>query len=54
MVCLQPLLMRLVEAHLTFNLAKCEFAKATVRYLGHGEMHPIQAKILDIQRFPPP
>ena len=31
----------LAEAHLTVNLAKCEFAKATVTYLGrqvgHGE-----------------
>ncbi len=28
------LLRRLVEAYLTVNLVKCEFAKATVRYLG--------------------
>lgn len=53
LVCLHPL-MHLAEVHLTVNLAKCEFAKATVRYLGHGEMRPIQAKTLDIQRFPPP
>ena len=26
---------RLVKAHLTINLAKCAFAKATVTYLGH-------------------
>jgi len=27
-------MMRLAEASLTFNFAKCEFAKGTVRYLG--------------------
>ncbi len=40
---------RLVEAHLTVNLAKCEFAKATVVYLGrevgHGSVCPLQEKV---------
>nr|XP_055071458.1 uncharacterized protein LOC129451930 [Misgurnus anguillicaudatus] len=58
LVRLRALLTRLAEAHLTVNLAKCEFAKATVRYLGkevgQGEVRPIQAKIVAIQNFPPP
>lgn len=49
---------RLVWARLTINLAKCEFAKATVTYLGkvvgQGEVRPINAKVLAIQEFPIP
>ncbi|KAL1279304.1 hypothetical protein QQF64_025977 [Cirrhinus molitorella] len=55
---LRALLTRLVEACLTVNLAKCEFAKATVRYLGkevgQGKVRPVLAKVLAIQQFPPP
>lgn len=40
---------RLAEANLTVNLAKCDFAKATVTYLGkvvgQGEVRPVQAKV---------
>lgn len=53
MVRLCTLLMCLAEACLTVNLAKCEFNKATVIYLGkevgQGEVHSIQANILPIQ-----
>lgn len=49
---------RLVWARLTINLAKCEFAKAIVTYLGkvvgQGEVRPINAKVLAIQEFPIP
>lgn len=40
------------------NLAKCEFAKAIVTYLGkvvgQGQVRPVQAKIMAVQQFPPP
>ncbi|KAI3352072.1 hypothetical protein L3Q82_020890 [Scortum barcoo] len=40
---------RLAEAHLTVNLAKCEFARATVTYLGRvvgqGQVCPVDAKV---------
>ena len=40
---------RLAGAHLTVNLAKCEFAKATVTYLGRvvgqGQVRPVDAKV---------
>ena len=49
---------RLRDANLTVNLAKCEFAKATVTYLGkvvgQGQVRPIQAKISAIQNYPVP
>lgn len=49
---------RLLEAHLTLNLAKCEFAKARVTYLGklvgQGQVRPVQAKIEAILDFPQP
>nr|XP_055062771.1 uncharacterized protein LOC129445823 [Misgurnus anguillicaudatus]XP_055062772.1 uncharacterized protein LOC129445823 [Misgurnus anguillicaudatus] len=58
LVRLRALLTRLTEACLTVNLAKCEFAKATVRYLGkevgQGKVRPVQAKVLAIQQFPSP
>ncbi|KAG1926184.1 gag-pol fusion protein [Pimephales promelas] len=58
LVRLRALLTRLIEACLTVNLAKCEFAKATVRYLGkevgQGKVRPLQAKVLAIQQFPSP
>nr|XP_033964458.1 uncharacterized protein LOC117465610 [Pseudochaenichthys georgianus] len=49
---------RLAWACLTVNLAKCEFAKATVTYLGkvvgQGQVKPVRAKVLAIDRFPVP
>lgn len=55
---LRSVMRRLSEARLTVNLAKCEFAKATVTYLGkvvgNGEVRPIQAKVQAIQNFPSP
>lgn len=49
---------RLVEARLTVSLAKCEFAKAIVTYLGkvvrQGHVRPVRAKVLAIDGFPPP
>lgn len=39
---------RLAEALLTLNLAKCEFGKASVSYLGkqvgHGQVRPVGKK----------
>lgn len=49
---------RLLWAQLTVNLAKCEFAKGTVTYLGkvvgQGQVRPIRAKVEAIDQFPPP
>lgn len=49
---------RLAAASLTLNLAKCEFGKATVTYLGkevgHGQVRPVDAKVLAITAFPAP
>lgn len=49
---------RLAQADLTFNLAKCEFAKVTLTYLGkvvwQGETHPMQAKVEAILNYPVP
>ncbi|TWW65065.1 Retrovirus-related Pol polyprotein from transposon 17.6 [Takifugu flavidus] len=54
----RALLERLVWAQLTVNLAKCEFAKATVTYLGkvvgQGVVRPVDVKVVAIQRFPVP
>lgn len=54
----QALFDRLAEARLTVNLAKCEFARATVTYLGHqvgrGEVRPLRAKVQAIDQYPPP
>lgn len=55
---IRQLFTRLAQANLTINLAKCEFAKATVTYLGkvvgQGLMRPIHAKVLAIDAFPQP
>lgn len=55
---LRAVLRRLSEAKLTINLVKCEFARATVTYLGkvvgNGEVGPVHAKIQAIQTFPVP
>ena len=49
---------RLTWAGLTINLAKCEFARATVTYLGkvvgHGHIRPVRAKVEAIDSFPVP
>uniref|UniRef100_A0A3B1IMD5 Gypsy retrotransposon integrase-like protein 1 n=1 Tax=Astyanax mexicanus TaxID=7994 RepID=A0A3B1IMD5_ASTMX len=49
---------RLEEAALTLNLAKCEFGKATVVYLGKevggGCVRPLGAKVEAIVNFPAP
>lgn len=49
---------RLSRASLTLNLAKCEFAKATVTYLGkcvgQGQVRPVEAKVAAIVEFPKP
>uniref|UniRef100_A0A1A8G0P7 ribonuclease H n=1 Tax=Nothobranchius korthausae TaxID=1143690 RepID=A0A1A8G0P7_9TELE len=49
---------RLKMAKLTLNLAKCEFVKATVRYLGkevgQGQVKALSDKIQAIVSFPPP
>lgn len=49
---------RLAWANLTVNLAKCEFAKGTVTYLGkivgQGQVRPVRAKVLAIDQFPQP
>lgn len=49
---------RLTEPNLTVNLAKCDFARATVTYVGRvvgqGCVVPVQAKVMAFQHFPPP
>ncbi|KAG1952330.1 gag-pol fusion protein [Pimephales promelas] len=46
---------RLEKATLTLNLAKCEFARATVTYLGkevgQGQVRPVAAKVSAINEF---
>ena len=55
---LRTVFTRLAEASLTLNLAKCEFGKATVSYLGkqvgQGEVRPIDAKVAAITSYPVP
>jgi hypothetical protein len=47
-----------LDANLTINLAKSEFGKVTVKYLGHiicqGQIKPVVAKIHAIVKFPVP
>ncbi len=49
---------RLAEARITVNLAKCEFARATVIYLGHvvrhGQVRPVNVKVQAVEQFPVP
>lgn len=49
---------RLAEAHLTVNLAKCEFARATVTYLGRvvsqGHVRPVDMKVQVVMQYPMP
>lgn len=55
---LREVFLRLSNASLTINLAKCEFGKATVTYLGkqvgQGHVRPIDAKVTAILEFPVP
>lgn len=55
---IRALISRLAEAQLTVNLAKCEFARATVTYLGwvvgQGQVLPIDAKVRAMVQFPAP
>ena len=55
---IRALFARLAEARLTVNLAKCEFAKATVTYLGRvvgqGTVRPVEEKVKAVVRFPVP
>lgn len=55
---LRGLFCRLAQACLTVHLAKCEFARATVTYLGkivgQGQVRPLRAKVQAIDEFPPP
>ncbi len=49
---------RLAAASLTLNLKKCEFAKATVMYLGkqvgNGQVRPLDGQIIAILEYPVP
>ena len=49
---------RLSAASLTLNLAKCEFGKATVTYLGKqvglGQVRPVDAKVAAVVSYPVP
>ncbi len=49
---------RLSAASLTLNLRKCEFAKASVTYLGkqvgNGQVRPLEGKIAAVLEFPVP
>lgn len=55
---LKKVLTLLADASLTLNLAKCEFGKATVTYLGkqvgQGQVRPVDAKVEAILSFPTP
>lgn len=55
---IRTLFERLTGENLTVNLAKCEFAKATVTYLGkvvgQGYVRQVDAKVLAIKEFPVP
>lgn len=55
---IEELFTRLSSANFTINLAKCEFGKARVTYLGKvvggGEVRPVEAKVEAICNFPVP
>ena len=55
---LRQVFKKLEEHHITVNLAKCEFGKATVRYLGHeigsGFVKPLDCHIENIKNFKRP
>lgn len=48
----------LAEAHLTINLARCEFARTTVTFLGkvvgQGQVQPLQTKVAALRQCPVP
>ena len=54
----RALFLCLAEARLTISLAKCEFAQATVTYMGRivgqGKVRPIADKVRAVQCYPPP
>ncbi|XP_041461225.1 uncharacterized protein LOC121412478 [Lytechinus variegatus] len=58
LTCLRDVFVRLTKAGLVVNLSKCEFAQATVTYLGHvvghGCVAPREAKVQAIVDFPAP
>lgn len=49
---------KFLKANLTVNLLKCEFAKATVVYLGkvvgQGQVRPVRAKVEAVNNYPTP
>lgn len=55
---IRELFTRLAAANLTVNLAKCEFGKASVTYLGKvvggGQVRPVSAKVEAVCGFPVP
>ena len=55
---LRTVFQRLADASLTLNLAKCEFGKAKVTYLGKevggGQVRPLEGKVAAILSFPVP
>lgn len=55
---INSLFVRLSDARLTVNLAKCEFAKAIVVYLvkvvGQGKVCAVQAKVSAVEEYPVP
>ena len=55
---MKQFLTHLRQAQLTVNLAKSDFGKACVTYLGHvvgkGGIKPVQAKVEAITNFPMP
>lgn len=55
---IKALFQRLADANLTVNLAKCEFAKATVTYLGkvvvQGQVRPVREKVHAVEEYAPP
>ena len=55
---LKALCDRLKDTNLTVNLAKSEFGKATVTFLGHtvgqGKVLPLENKVQCVKEYPPP
>lgn len=55
---LEQVFSRLAQATLTLNLAKCDFGKATITYLGRqvgqGQVRPVEAKVSAITDCPVP
>ena len=55
---LRELFARLAKAQMTLNLAKSDFCKATVTYLGHnigqGKVKPLHSKVQAIIDFQNP